>query len=237
MAVRLLCTLLLGLLLPQDPAGGRDATWRNLNGTFQIELPSGWRTLAPNEAVRIGENPRAPAQLGISQPRDFYPVGPVDRWLAGDFSGPWLYVVEQQEPWHLDDDFAAKLRDSWQRETESSGVRHELRDVHREKVGTQAVEVVLAQRISSPPAPRAPWVALDVYAPTGNQQISLSFGCEPEQFDRWLPEFRRWLTTLTFARPPAEPATLSDRLWTPIVTGAVVGALLLVLYKHTRGRR
>lgn len=235
MAVRLLA-LLLGLALPQEPAPAT-ATWRNLNGTFQLELPRTWRTLAPNEAVRIGENPRAPTPLRLSQPRDFYPVGPVDAWLAGDFAGPWLYVVEQREPWHLADDFTAQLRDSWQRETAASGVAHDLRDVHREKVGTQAVEAVVAQRSSSPPSPQQPWTALDVYAPTGNQQISLSFGCAPADFDRWLPEFRRWLATLTLARPPAEPATLSDRLWTPLVTGAAVGLLLLVLYKHTRGRR
>ena len=224
----------LAFAIPQD---AETAVYRNLNGTFQLELPKGWRTLAPNEALRIGENPRAPAPLRRSQPHDFYAVGPIDAWLAGDFSGAWLYVVEQRDPWYIDDDYATRLADSWQREGEQSGIAYELRDVHLEKVGTQQCEAILARRTSTPPAPQLPWVCFDVYSPTGNQQVSLSFGCEPTEFDRRLPEFRRWLATLTFARTPAERATLSDRLWTPILTGAIVGVVLIVLYRHTRGRR
>jgi hypothetical protein len=79
--------------------------------------------------------------------------------------------------------------------------------------------------------------SFDVHAPTGQQQITLSFTCTPEKFAQWQPEFRRWLDTLTFARVPDEPATLSDRLWTPILVGGAVGLVLLLLYRHTRSRR
>jgi hypothetical protein len=51
------------------------------------------------------------------------------------------------------------------------------------------------------------------------------------------PEFRRWLTTLTFARVRKGQTSLGDRLWTPLLTGGAVGLVLLLLYKHTRGRR
>ena len=76
-----------------------------------------------------------------------------------------------------------------------------------------------------------------MHAPTGSQKIVMSFTCAENEFARWQPEFRRWLDTLTFARVPDEPATLSDRLWTPILVGGAVGLVLLLLYRHTRARR
>ena len=73
--------------------------------------------------------------------------------------------------------------------------------------------------------------------PPARQQLTLSFGCHPDEFDAWAPRFREWLATLTVARVAGQQAELSDRLWTPLVTGAVVGLVLIVLYRHTRGRR
>ncbi|HEB52784.1 MAG TPA: hypothetical protein ENI87_05975 [bacterium] len=212
-------------------------TFRNYNQTFQIELPTGWRQLAPNEARRIGEDPRSPVELRLAQPTRFYAVGPVDRWLAGDYSGPLLFVHEQAEQWHVDSDYAATLRASWRSHGEANDVRHELADIHRERVGTQQVESILALRTSTPRPPAPARRSLDVHAPTARQQITLAFTCSPDAFDRWHPEFRAWLKTVTFARIAPEPATLADRLWTPVVTGAVVGVVLLLLYRHTRSRR
>ena len=222
---------------PQDPAAPPLETFRNLNGTFQIDLPKGWRQVAPNEARTIGEHPAAPLALTLSQPRRFYAVGPVDAWLAGDFGGPWLYVVEQQDEWYVGDDYAEQLRASWRRETETSSVRHEVGEIRLLPIGTQAVESVVAVRTSTPPPPRRPLRSLDVHAPTVNQQITLSFACAPDAFAARRPEFERWLATLTFARVAAEQPTLTERLWTPILTGAVVGLVLVVLYRHTRRRR
>jgi hypothetical protein len=78
---------------------------------------------------------------------------------------------------------------------------------------------------------------LDVYAPTGGREVTLSFCAWAEDFARLEPEFDRWLSTLTFSRPPKGKQELSDRLWTPLLTGGVVGIILLVLYKHTRRAR
>lgn len=212
-------------------------TFRNLNGTFHIELPAAWRQIAPNEARDIGAQPAAPRRLALAQPRHFYAVGPVASWRAGDFSGPWLYVVEQDSEWFVEDDFAAQLRASWDAESAASGDRHELANVVRTKVGTQQVEVVMATRTCSPTDGRPAVKSLDVHAPAGGSQVTLSFGCPPEQFAAMEPTFRRWLATLTFARIQQRQASLGDRLWTPLITGGVVGLVLLLLYKHTRGRR
>jgi hypothetical protein len=225
----------------------RLATFRNRSGTFQLDLPAHWRQLAPNEARTIGEDPDAPRLLRLSQPGRFYAVGDVDAWLRRDYTAPFAYVVEQPDEMYLDDDFAERLAEGWQRETVDSGVQHRLERIRREKIGAQGVEVVLAERhsrpVGGPGGPGGPgggpptWSSLDVQAPTGRHQIALSLVTTPDRFARWQPEFRRWIDTLVFAQVRREQSTLTDRLWTPLIVGGLVGLVLLVLYKHTRGRR
>ncbi|MGB3965186.1 MAG: hypothetical protein WBO45_00550 [Planctomycetota bacterium] len=218
--------------------GQADLTpFRNLNGTFHIDLPAGWRQVAPNEARRIGELPGAPRRLGLAQPRHFYPVGPVEQWLAGDFRGPWLYIVEQNDEWYIEDDFAVQLTAMWQAESEQSGERHALTGIVRADVGAQQVGAVLAVRTTTPAGGKAAVQSLDVHVPAGGSQLTLSFCCAPDEFAAREPEFRQWLATLTFARVRKGQASLGDRLWTPVLTGAGVGLILLLLYKHNRGRR
>lgn len=233
------CRLLACLVLCTLPTTAQEplARFQNMNGTFHVMLPVGWRQVAPNEARRIGENPAAPAPLRLAQPRAFYAVGPVDRWLAGDFSGPWLYVVEGDHEWYIGDDFAADLAGMWQRWQEATGERHEIRDVQREKVGAQQVEVVTAIGHTTPTDGRPAVQSLDVHAPASGRQVTLQFCCPPERFTAELPAFRSWLATLTFARMPRGQASLGERLWTPLLVGGLVGIVLLLLYKHTRARR
>ena len=102
---------------------------------------------------------------------------------------------------------------------------------------TEAVDAIVAVRTSTPPEPAPARRSLDVYAPTARQQITLSFACAPEQFDRWRPEFRRWLDTVTFARVARAQPSLGERLRTPLIVGGIVGVILVVLYRHTHARR
>lgn len=219
--------------------------FRNQAQSFTIDLPPGWRQLAPNEARRIGALPGAPADLGYVEPRLFYAVGPVDEWLQGRFDSPWLWVVEQDNEWLLgtdiEADVAPKLVAMWQAKGAVSGVQHEVSAIRNETVGPRGHAVLSAHRTSTPkdtgPASGSPATAsLDVHAPAGGREYSLSFTCRKGEFDRHEPEFRRWLGTLNFARPPHGEQKVSDRLWTPIFTGAAVSLVLLLLYKHTRRR-
>ena len=225
--------LTLALLLPQSPP---QATFRNLNDSFHLELPAGWRQLAPNEASGLAADPASPLPLRFSQPRRYYAVGPVDDWRRGDFSGPWLQVVEADEEWYVGDDFADELRRMWQQEGEKTGVRHELAEIHREKIGGQQLEAVVAVRTSTPKDAPAT-TSLDVHAPSGGQQVTLSFTCRSEAFDRWQPEFRRWLGTVVFARVRRQNLTLTERLQGPLLTGGLIGLALFFLYRYTRRRR
>ncbi len=219
-------------------AGQEQATamFRNAHGTFELQLPAGWRQLAPNEARRIAELPGAPTELGYVEPRQFYAVGPVEAWLRGEFDGPWLWVVEQHNEWQLEGDVATRLAQMWQEKGGAAGVRYQLDDVQQVPVGAQARPAITAVRTATPPPPAPASKSLDVHAPSGGQQISLSFICRAETFDRWQPEFRRWLGTLSFAREARAERTVGDRLWTPLLTGAVVALVLLALYKHTHRR-
>lgn len=213
--------------------------FRNQNRSFQIDLPASWRQLAPNEARRVAAMPGAPADLGYVEPRLFYAVGPVDEWLAGRFDGPWLWVVEQENEWLIGEgeDLPTRLAAMWRTKGEASGITHELGAVMREPVGTGGHLSIVALRTSTPKADgKAPTKSLDVHAPAGGQQFSLSFTCRAADFATHEADFRRWLTTLGFARQARGEPKLKDRLWTPILTGAAVTIVLLLLYKHTHRR-
>jgi hypothetical protein len=217
---------------PSPKPGPDEQQFRNLNESFELIVPKNWRALAPNEARRIGENPNAPTTLCLAQPRAFYAVGPVDAWLAGDFTGAWIYVVETEDEWYVEDDFAEVLAESWRRLSESKGEQNELSQVERWPVGLQQYDAVVAQRRCTPPKPRPALHSLDVHSPCGGRQLTLSFQCVAEAFPRWEPEFQRMLASLRFARPPRSKGSLGDRLWTPILAGGAVSLVLLVLYKR-----
>jgi len=217
---------------PAPEPGPNEQRFRNLDNTFELILPKDWRALAPNEARRIGENPNAPATLCLAQPRAFYAVGPVGAWLAGDFTGAWIYVVETEDEWYVEDDFAAVLTASWQERSERTGEKNELSAIERRPVGVQQFEAVVAQRRCTPAPPRPTVHSLDVHSPCGGRQLTLSFQCAADAFPRWEPEFQRMLASLRFARPPRSKGSLGDRMWTPILTGGAVSLVLLVLYKR-----
>lgn len=209
----------------------------NRNGSFHIKLPADWRQIAPNEARKVGELPQSPTKLGLAQPNHFYAVGPIERWLAGDFANSWLYVVEQDAEWFVADAWQDDLRAMWDAEGKASGCSHRLERLERAKVGSQEVDALTAVRVTVPADGRQPTTSFDVYAPAGGKQLSLSFTCLSERFEAELPAFRAAVATLTFARAAKAQATLGDRLWTPLLTGGGVAIVLLLIYKQTRGRR
>ncbi|MBL8728308.1 MAG: hypothetical protein JNM25_07760 [Planctomycetes bacterium] len=231
---RLLAALLSLAAVASAPSQQRPFVARN--GTFQIELPAGWRQLAPGEARMLGALPDVPPELGYVEPSSLYAIGPVDEWLQGHFDTPWIWVVEQGNEWVVEHDFADRLRQLWDENGAATGERHELSDVRRDTVGPQHHAVLTAVRTSTP-RQGPPVRRLDVYAPTGGRQVSLSFSCRADRFEGWLPRFRSWLETVRFARPAQGEPQLGDRLWTPLLTGGLVSLLLLVLYKHTRRQR
>ena len=211
--------------------------FENYNHTFQLELPEGWRQIAPNEAVALKDQPDAAPGLYPTQPRLMYTVGPIDDWLNGDLSGAWLRVIERKDTWYIGDNFESFIREHWRQASGNTDVAHQIDDVSLVKIGTQQVECITAIRTSTPPPQRPATRSLDIHIGTANQQLTLSFGAALADFDKWQPKFHDWLESLVLARVAEAPQTLSDRLWTPLLVGGAVGLVLLLLYKHTRARR
>jgi hypothetical protein len=149
-----------------------------------------------------------------------------------------VQVRVQDNEWHLGDDVATELAAAWrERSPETGDLRQQVATAHRTKVGPRQHEVVTAERTTTSVSRGTETKSLDVYAPTGGRQISLAFTCPAADFATREPEFRRWLETLEFAMPPRGQQTLSDKLWTPIIAGAVVGVVLLLLYRYSRRRQ
>jgi len=224
------------LAAPQDAAPPALQPFASRSGMFRIGLPAGWRQVGPGEvdALRAAV-PQLPRDVQKEAPGMFYAVGAVDRWRQGDFDGSYLYVVEQDNEWQLDDQLADRLQRMWHDKGVREGVRYEVSDVARIELGAQRHAAVTCLRTLVAPGGR-PQRSLDVHVPTGGRELILCFLSWADAFDAKLPGFRAMLATLELARRARGEATLGDRLWTPLIAAAVVGILLAALYRHTRRR-
>jgi hypothetical protein len=216
-----------------DPA---TQTFSNRRNTFRIDLPADWRQLAPAEVAALERAvPALPADVAANEPALFYAVGPIDRWLQGEFDGTYLYVVEQRNEWVLDDRLAERLQDQWQQMGARNGHRYELADVQSTVVSTARHPAVTCTRTITPPQGRMRR-SLDVHVPTGGRELTLCFTCWADEFEGRLPRFLGMLDTLVLAQRARGTSDLGDRLWTPIIAGIVVGLALAALYRRTRSR-
>jgi len=236
-----LCT---AALLAQGgrPPGPGMQQFQSRSGAFHIDVPAGWQQVTPDQTRALRDFvPELPAELHRTRPRDpldvyglEYYLAPAAAWLAGGFDGVYLYVAEQGNEWRLEGDLATAISRVWSERADRDGMRHEITEVRRQQVGSDGYEVVQCLRRSVPAAGGRALQSLDVYAPTGGRQVSLAFRCFAEDFPAQLPRFRQMLSTLTLARKARGAVTLGDRLTMPLVTGALVCILLLVLHRRTR---
>lgn len=232
----LLCAALAATAIAQEtppPAPGMERFFPATRA-FHLDVPTGWRQLSPGALKDLHQrHPALPAEFSRTEPGMFYVVGPLDRWLDGPFSPPFLYVVEQDQEWFTDTDFAEKIAASWRERSRAGGPTHTVTDIQKEKLGGDH-EVITAIRTTVPAGGLPPLRSLDVHAPTGGRQVSLAFTTAAATWERDLPELRKMLATLTFARRAKGEQKLSDRLWTPLLVGSLVGLVLIVLYRWNR---
>ena len=215
-----------------DPPVNRFASRSNI---FQLDLPAGWRQLAPNEvAILTQQLGPLPTDVVRNEPNLFYAIGPIDRWREGTFDGSYIYVVEQDNEWIIDDDFAERLTEKWRHKGEQDGIAYELSDIGKTTIGQDGHEAIPCIRRSQPDEGSSAQRSIDVYAPTGGRQISLSFTCLDRDFAEHEPLFRQMVDSLTFSRKPRGEPSLEQRLWPPLVTGAIVGLALLLLYRRSK---
>ena len=200
--------------------------------SFSIELPSAWRQVTPSELPDL----RAilPADVRVTRPTSFYTLGPVNRWLVGDYDGVHLVVQEQRNELSMDQDGVDRILQHWQDVSGKEGLRHEVLSWEISEVGPDGHPAILCERLIRPDEPGPAIQSLDAYIPTGGRQILLSFRSSQEDFSQHLPEFRKMLASATFARAARGSETLGSKLVFPAVVGALVGLILLVLHRRRR---
>ncbi|GAB4162878.1 MAG: hypothetical protein Fur0037_28840 [Planctomycetota bacterium] len=210
-------------------------TFESPSKTFRISVPQDWRQLSPGDARRLRKmHPDWPQEVQFTEPALFYAVGPIDRWLQGDELGVFLYVVEQDREWYLQgDELERALREHWAAVGAGRRTRYEVERVESRTVGRNSAPAVISARRHVPERAPERW-SLDVHVPTGGRELSLSFQCPARDARAEELRFHEMLASLSLARPSKGRESLSDRLWTPILTGALVGAAILVLYRHMR---
>lgn len=236
---RLATLFALSLILPSTtPAAAQQPTatapFRSRTGTFELALPATWRQLAPGEVAGVQRAiPDLPFDIRQCEPSLFYAVGPIEQWHQGAFDGEYLYVVEQDNEWVADAQLAERLQAMWSKKGERDGVAYAIADVTASTVGKDRHPIVTCRRTTTPPAGR-PQQSLDVHVPTGGRELTLCFTCWADEFGAAEPRFRQYLATLSLARRARGETGLTDRLWTPMISGAVIGLILLLLYRKTR---
>lgn len=240
----LFALVLAGALPAQDPQapGAAPADMAQATARFQsrsltwaMELPADWRQVSPDESRSLRD--LLPGDVGRTNPMSFYCVGPVERWKAGSYDGVHLWVVEQDGEWVLKGmDVAAELRAKWAAAGPPLQMAYTVTDVRQVELGQDRLPAVESIRLAEPADGSRAIRSLDLHVPTGGRTVSFSFRCWADEFDQKVATFRSMAATLSVARKPRGEVTLSDRLWTPLITGGIVGVILLVLYRRMRRR-
>lgn len=234
----LIALVLAGAPTTQDPGAPADAPpatarFQSRSLTWAMELPADWRQVSPDESRSLRN--LLPGDVSRTNPLSFYCVGPVERWKAGDYDGVHLWVVEQDGEWILKGmDVAAELRAKWASAGPPLQMAYTVAEVRQVELGQGSLPAVASIRLAEPADGSRPVRSLDLHVPTGGRTVSFSFRCWADEFDHRVASFRSMAETLTVARKPRGEVTLSDRLWTPLITGGIVGAILLVLYRRMR---
>ena len=215
-----ICLLLVAPVCPQgSPQDARPSRYR-------ITLPEGWRRLTPDEARTL--QPKLPADLReMVVPGTLDRFGQVDKWLASSFDGRCLTIAQMEGEPSLDAEALATIRSR----VEQRGLYVSGRQATVGLNNHPVLEVVTRMQ---PGHWTKPMQALEIYAPTGGRLIIFEFRAYEDDFATALPQFRQALQTLVFAREPEGPPKLSDRLQNAAIVGAIVGLVLLVLYKWSR---
>jgi len=232
-------TTLLAVSLAQEapqPTQRSQATrpFTNRAGSFRIDLPADWRQLGPAELKALTTTlPSLPQDVTQNVPHLFYAVGPIDRWMRGEFDGEYLYVVEQDAEWHLDGDLKARLQQMWSAKAADDGQSYEILSAERAQLGADANPAVIVERRIRTKAGET-LRSLDLHVPTGGREVTLCLATRDDAFEKKRSELIARANTLSLARRSRGETKLSDRLWTPLAAGAVVGILFLILYRRSR---
>ena len=223
-------SLLVILMLPLCLMAQESQRFMSVTRSFSIELPVSWRQVTPAELVDL--RPLLPPDIHFTRPHAFYTLGPVDRWISGDYDGIHLVVQEQANELSMDSEGIKRIQSHWQEVSGKEGLRQQLLSSEVTEVGPDNHPAIVCERLIEPEEPGPAIQSLDAYVPTGGRQILLSFRSLKDDFPNNLPEFHEMLATVSFARTARGAETLGSKLLLPAIVGAFVGLMLLVLHRR-----
>lgn len=197
---------------------------------FMIELPSGWRALAPDEARTLRERKAAlPTDLLEPAPPQLLVFGAVDAWLRGEFDGRALVVAEKEGEPPIDAEGAGMVRN------------------HFASLGATTVKVVETRAGTIGPDQHPallgefewasgtwPGARFEAYAPTAGTTLVFSLGWPAADHAAGKSTFAKLIGSAKFARKPRGPTGLGSKLFWAALAGLAIGALLHTMRKRPR---
>lgn len=204
-----------------------------INPIYSMVLPDGWTQVSPDLARAMRS--QMPADLAILLNRGRVDrFGAVDTWQNQGFDGRCLTVHTQNdgEP-GLNTETLDQIRARFRERSRADGLSY----VGEPKISTigedqhPAIECVLHIGKQSG---QALSTSLVFIVPTGGQTIRFSFRANETDFEAAEPLFRRVAASISMSSPAEGQKELSDKLQTPLIIGAVVGFLMLAVYRLNR---
>ncbi len=206
------------------------------SGTYALGIPKNWRPLDPAEAIalRQGKAPEIAANLPADLvtfkpiPGRQYLLGNIDAWMKGKFDGRSLLITEEDGEPPLGEETLRRVRQEY------SGTG-KLLQVEQTTLGdTQhpAFECQVQLKAEGTfPAIRS----LEYLIPTGGKRVRLRFQSWESDYPAAETTFRAMAATAELGQPPDGPDKPSGKLIDAAIIGGIVGLLLIVLHKWTRG--
>ena len=201
-----------------------------INPIYSMVLPDGWKQVSPDLARTMRNG--MPADLAILLNRGRVDrFGAVDAWQNHGFDGRCLTIHTQHDG---EPSLTTETLDQIQTRFIERSQANDLSYVGEPKISTighdqhPAIECEL--HIATQ-AGQALSTSLVFIVPTGGQTIRFSFRANETDFEAAEPLFRRLAASISLSSPAEGQKELSDKLQTPLIIGAVVGFLMLALYK------
>jgi len=203
------------------------------NPIYSLVLPDGWRQVSPD----LGRSMRRsmPADLAILLNRGRVDrFGAVDLWQKNGFNGRCLTIHTETdgEP-ELSAETLEQIQAKFKGRSDASSLNYTgepgLATIGRDK--HPAIECRLSITEDSG---KGLSTSLVYIVPTGGRTLRFSFRARTEDFGAAEPMFRKIADSVALSSLPEGKKELSDKLQTPLIIGAVVGFLMLALYKLNR---
>lgn len=213
---------------------GQGSKFEDPQRRFTLTLPPDWRQMTPDEALKLRSTmPADVATLLVPGRLDRF--GAVDRWLKQDFDGQCLTIQSEDGEPAMDDETLEEVRATARAKSAGAKFRYVVESLEFVTLGPsehRGIELDMSIRDSTD---KVVYRVLEYVVPSAGATFRFSYRAAPDGFAAAMSQFRQSASTIDLARPAQGRKELSDKLRMPLIIGAVVGLVLLVLYKMNRG--